>query len=117
MMEMRLLMGKILTDHDPCMSGLSRALKSPSERVIRVLATLMLNLETSWVRQGDRERLFVNMMYLLSDEDGELHPPKDSNRNEIALTAEEQRSYRVAILEDLFAMSQSERPLSPAYWR
>ena len=54
-------------------------------------------------------------MYALSDESGEVHPPKDSNRNEIALTPQEEHEIRAQVLIDAMAFSQRGIPLSPAW--
>jgi hypothetical protein len=56
-------------------------------------------------------------MYALSDESGEVHPPKDSNRNEIALTPQEEHEIRAQVLIDAMAFSQRGIPLSPAWHR
>eukprot|EP00965_Chrysotila_dentata_P185048 6109208-Pleurochrysis_carterae.AAC.1 len=59
----------------------------PSERHVRVLATVMAPLEMSWVQMASgQERLYVNLLYALCDEVGELHLPKDDSRRELALT-------------------------------
>ena len=116
--ELRRLIGALLPKYDPTVFGVSRALKTPSEKVIRVLATLIPDMEISWVAASNgSEKLFVNLLYVLSDEDGELHPPKDSDRREIPLNQGEVSAARSAILSDLLAMAQADRPLSPAYFR
>jgi hypothetical protein len=61
-------------------AGVSRALQTPSESVIRVIATLLPDITISYVKKKGLDRLFVNFDYLLSDQAGELHPPKDNNR-------------------------------------
>ena len=117
MASLRSLLGDFLSQHDPQVKGLSRAQQSPSERAIRVLATLIPPVEISWVRSHSREKLYVNLLYVLSDDVGELHKPKDSQRREIQFTQAEESEIRREVLNDLLLMSQAEKPLSPAYWR
>ena len=112
--DLRLLLGDILSRGD--VFGLTRPLKSLSERVIRVVATLIPNFEISWTTTQGREKVFINMMYILSDEDGEIFPPKDADRREIPLNANELGEYRQVILSDLLSMSMKELPLSPKYF-
>ena len=98
---------------------MSKALQPPSAKWIRVIATLIPDLEISWVRAQPegREKLYVNMNYVLLDEDGEMHLPKDSKRREISVTAQEETAFRAAVVEDLMNMSTKGMPLSPAYYR
>lgn len=56
-------------------------------------------------------------MYSLLGESGDLHPPKDSNRNEIALTTQEEHDIRAQVLSDAMALAQRGAPLSPAWYR
>ncbi|KAL3931844.1 MAG: hypothetical protein SGPRY_000954 [Prymnesium sp.] len=71
-----------------CCTGASRALRTASEKVIRTVAIIMPSLEVLWsVRQG-MDGLRVRFEHVLFDCDGELHPPKDGDRREMALTPE-----------------------------
>ncbi len=56
-------------------------------------------------------------MYALLAESGELYPPKDSRRVEIALTPQEQHEIRAQVLSDAMAFSLRGLPLSPAWHR
>ena len=56
-------------------------------------------------------------MYALLDENGELHPPKDSDRNEIALTPEEVHEIRTQVASDALALGEMGMPLSAGWWR
>ena len=115
--NLRTMLAEVLTS-SPKTTGLSRALQKPSERVIRVIAMLIPDLEISWVREScGREKLFVNFMYILADEDGELHLPKDSQRREIQISAQEMRGIRREVLADVLLMSTEDKPLSAAFYR
>eukprot|EP00965_Chrysotila_dentata_P201386 6180539-Pleurochrysis_carterae.AAC.3 len=47
-------------------------------------------MEVSWIKmEKGRERLYINLMYSLCDEAGELHLPKDDARRELALSPEQ----------------------------
>eukprot|EP00965_Chrysotila_dentata_P103066 3402904-Pleurochrysis_carterae.AAC.1 len=69
-------------------ASMSLALMKPSERHVRVLATMMAPLEVSWVQMasGQERSLYVNLLYALCGEAGELHLPKHDSRQELALT-------------------------------
>jgi len=60
---------------------------------------------------------YVNFTYALVDETGEVHPPKDANRNEITLTPQEMHEIRAQVLSDAAAFSQNDIPLSAAWLR
>jgi len=60
---------------------------------------------------------YVNFTYALVDETGEVHPPKDANRNEITLTPQEMHEIRAQVLSDAAAFSQNDFPLSAAWLR
>ena len=95
--------------------GASRGLKTASERYIRVLATLMPPLEISHLAEEDT--VYVNMMYALTDHEGELHAPKDPTRREMALDLEEEMEIRHHAKLDLKEMGKQYFPLSPTYFR
>ena len=71
----------------------------------------------AWVRgPSSLHRLYVNFQYVLADGHGELHPPKDSNRNEIALTPAMEAEFRAAILSDAGRMGELGFQLAPEWW-
>ena len=70
--------GSIFQDAANSCSGASKAFKTASEPVCRVIATIMSGAVISHVKHNRGvERLYVNLAFSLQDEDGELHPPKD----------------------------------------
>ena len=110
--------GSIFEDAPACCSGCSKAFKSQSEPVIRVLATIMPGAIISHVvLPSGKVRLYVNFNYVLSDEAGELHPPKDKNRNEIELTPQEVHEIRAQVASDALAIGLAGSPLSAGWWR
>ena len=86
MQQVDAVFGSIFEDHHRMCFGATKALQAPSEPVIRVLATIMPGVEISHVvlARGVM-RLQINLMYVLFDEDGEMHPPKDNQRREMDL--------------------------------
>ena len=60
---------------------------------------------------------YLNFNYALVDENGELHPPKDSNRNEILLTPHEVSEIRTQVVSDVLALGEKDLPLSAGWWR
>ena len=98
-------------------TGLSRGIMTGSETVARVLATMIAPFEVSWVRgPSGLHRLFINFDYVLADGHGELHPPKDENRNEIALTPALEAQIRAEIMTDVSRMTEMGYPLAPKWW-
>lgn len=52
--------------------------KLPSERVVRVVSSMIAPVEISWVEtKKGYDSLYVNFNFVLMDENGELHLPKD----------------------------------------
>jgi hypothetical protein len=98
-------------------AGSSRALRTASENVIRVVATPMPEVEISWVNVDKTDRLYVNFQYVLWDEHGEMHPPKDPNRNEVELEPALETALRQQVMSDLILMHKKGFPLSPGFLR
>eukprot|EP00966_Prymnesium_polylepis_P113208 2618011-Prymnesium_polylepis.1 len=78
-------LGPMLLKSDSCTAGATKALKTESERVIRVVATLLPGLTITWSQRSGLDRLYVCGFYLLADEAGEMHPPKAPDRREIGI--------------------------------
>ena len=117
--EVRELFGELLMQHKQGFTtGLSRGLCTQSETCIRVLATIMPPVQISWSRMAcGLHRLYVNMIYLLCDENGDLHKPKDMNRREMTISPAQELAYRAMILQDAQAMEEAGMPLSPGFLR
>ena len=98
-------------------AGSSRALRTASEKVIRVVATPMPELIISWVDVKATDRLYINFQYVLFDEAGEMHPPKDDGRREIKLDSTLETSLRQQVLSDLDKMYKKGLPLAPGSLR
>ena len=99
-------------------SGSTKAFKSKSERVIRVVSHVLAGMEMSHVLLASGlTRLYINFTYVLADEDGEMHAPKDMNRIEIALHPDLERKTRQTILADVKKMGRKGLPLSAGWWR
>ena len=59
----------------------------------------------------------MTFMYVLSDEDGELHLPKDNQRREIEVEPEEEQVVRQQTISDVNKMAQSGLKLAPRWWK
>lgn len=94
-------------------AGATRALLTPSERVIRVVATLIPMLNLKWWRGN----LYYTFQYVLADEMGDLHSPKDENGIEIALSGALEVALRQQILADLNMMHNRGAPLGAGFLR
>jgi len=116
--QVRLMLGTLLTDLKGPTAGVSRGLRTASESCIRVIATLIPPLEVSWVRVASGlHRLYVSMIYVLSDDAGEMHFPKDANRRELGVSSAQEASYRVMVLQDAVQLQEMACPLSPGWLR
>ena len=96
-------------------AGSSRALMTASEPTALVLATIMPTLEITWEEMPSGDRLRVNFMYCLADADGELHPPKDDDRRELALPSSLQSAMRQRVLLDARTMIERGFPLASGW--
>ena len=108
-----LMMGQHLTEWVPGCAGLTKALRPPSESCVSVCATMLPPIEVTWMRGN----LFVNFMYVLVTEAGEVHPPKASERREIALTPALMSAVRRQVLQDVLSLSARHTPLAAGFWR
>ena len=95
-------------------AGASRGLKTESEAVIRVVVTLMPTLEIDHLKGGG---LRFQFQYILFDETGELHAPKDEERREIELEESLEVEMRKQVFSDLSKMGSLGYPLSAGFWR
>ena len=105
-----------------CMSGyacagLTRALQEPLERVVRVVAIFLPGrAEVSHVTYPRGvDRLYVNSEYALADETGEIHPSKNSSRQEKVI--EDEQGLRERLYLDLQKLFEQGVPLAPGFLR
>ena len=98
--------------------GVTRLCRPPLESVARAAATIMPPFRASYVKSPEGyETLYVTMLYILTDEDGEFHAPKKrSDGIEVALSAALKTRLRVQVLDDIQFLSTRCAPLSPKYW-
>ena len=112
------LIGSLLSDISSSAHSLTRAVQPPSEKVVRVLSTLMVPLEICHTMQEHgAERLHINAAYVLFDNFAELHAPKDSTQRELQISSELEARLRQQVLQDVFALSAQNVPLSAEWWR
>ena len=91
------ILGPLLQDIPMC-GGASRALKTASERWSRVLATIY-DMEISFTK-GTMDHAYINFLYVLMDESGEMHKPKKPNRVEVLMSASVETEIRQQVLSD-----------------
>lgn len=98
--------------------GFSKPLKTKSEKRVRVIATLIPTVEL-YVQEDKMEMdtFHINMMYVLIDQDGEIHPPKDSERREMKIESSLLVELKQQAASDLKLMAARGLPLSPAFYR
>lgn len=112
------ILGPILATSKYVCSGAAKAFQTRSQPVIRLLAKLLPDVEITHYRGGGlQEKLYINTMYALVTEHGEIHWPKDENNRELKFTATRVAEVRHAVLQDLREMGQKGRPLSAPFWR
>lgn len=116
--QTNLVFGSIFEEfHEKCV-GASKPLQSPSEPVVRVLATIISGAEISHVKLARGvERLYINLMYVLTDEAGTMHFPKDPARNEIAFDPAQIIALRAQVATDAALMGEMGIELSAGWWR
>lgn len=81
--QIRMILEPLLSECDFFCVGITRGLKTKSERVIRVIAMPIPVVEFEHAEQArGLDRLTINMQYVLATETGELHKPKDERRRD-----------------------------------
>ena len=101
-----------------CCAGLTRAFRAKSQPVIRVVATLMPPFEICQRNlKSGAEVAYLNGMYALTTEHGEVHWPKANDRREVAVDPETERWVRQQVLTDVLEMANRGDPISPGWWR
>ena len=98
--------------------GLSKPLQNPSENYVRMIATLLPTLEIHVESDGfSMDRLWVNMMNIIIDEAGEIHPPKNLDRREFVTDKALADEMMATAHADLRAMHAAGVNLSPNFLR
>lgn len=106
----------LLADQTLFVGGVSKALMTASQQWSRVIAT-MISAEVSWVEPANGvDHLHMNFMYVISDETGEVHPPKDAARREIALSSSVMEAIRQRVLIDAAILAEKGVPLSAGWF-
>ena len=117
MTNVRQMAAALISQGGPFCAGLTRSLISDSERVIRVVATAMPEMEVVWTQRMGVDVMRYELRYVLADESGGLRFPKDHQKIEIAVTPELESDLREEILFDLDALYQQGAPLAPGFLR
>lgn len=118
MAEVAQVLGPLLRKSGYACVGTTKAFRTKSERVIRVVAKLMTPFEiTHEVSSLGGERCYLNGMYALVTQDGEIHYPKDNQRREVRVSMEEEGELWSEVKAEMTQMGQEGQPLSPSWWR
>ena len=110
------MVGRMLLDLEGCprdfhSCGSSRLLPGG-----RTIATVIPSLEVSHVTtQKGREVLYLSMNYVLYQDLGELHLPKNAAKEQIGLQPSELRRVMKVLLQDMTGMEELGYPLSDAF--
>ena len=100
------------------LQGMSRALITDSEVTALVIAMMMPTLEATWKTMPRGGCLLkINFMYVLMDADGELHAPKNENRQELDLGDALPRALRQQVMVDVQRMIDRGVPLASGWYR
>ena len=114
--DLQSTLGVMLDEYGYDSAGISRALSPASQSFILVLATLLPPCVISHVvAPRGVDRLYIKLQYVLTDEAGEMHKPKDEKRIEIAIEADVEAAMRAAVLSDAREMSRNSFKLSPLW--
>ena len=117
MEDLATIIGPLIAQSTSFSAGATKALFTDSERVVRVVATIIPTLKLLWKERQGIDCLYFEFQYVLADEDGEMHSPKDGNRIEKALGPELERSIREQILADVRVMADAGAPMGPGFLR
>lgn len=96
-------------------AGASRGLKTEKHPWVRVIA-LVYTMSITWYA-GSPDKTSINLCYALCDQHGELHPPKDQDRNEIWLEPQLEGAIREAALADVNLLYMAGTILAPGFLR
>ena len=112
------LMTPLLQRSNFVCAGATRAWRALSQPVIRNVASLVPDLEVAHVRLASGlSRLYLNGMYAVVSEHGEVFWPKDNNRREIFFTEEVEADLKEQVLRDVRALADRGEPLAAGWWR
>ena len=115
--EVAAMMSDLFDRFVPHGAGLTKAIRPPSESAVSVVATLCPPFVCSCVKMPRGVMLYVNYLYVLATDQGVIHPPKDSQRREIALMPNLLTALRVRVMQDVLSLSQRYEPLTSAFWQ
>lgn len=79
--QVRELAGSVMAQSGYACVGVARALRKKSERWSRVVAHIIPRMQV--VHLATRNQLQLDFQYVILDETGEMHAPKDDSRNEM----------------------------------
>lgn len=99
-----------------CCTGSSRALKTLCHPWIRLVA-VCYQLVITFYECKSRDVTSITVTYALLDQNGELHPPKDLNRIEMALDAADSTAIRQQAMADCISFHKMGAPLSGGFLR
>lgn len=117
-LEVAEIVGPILQRSTYVCAGSTKAFRTRTERVIRVVAKLMAPFEICHeVSKAGTEKCYLNGLYTLVTQDGEFHYPKDNHRRELEVSTAEQKLLRQGVMADMEEMGRAGHPLSPNWWR
>ena len=107
-----------LNGSDYVCAGSTRAFRTKSQRVIRLVAMLLPDWEvTHYELSGGGSHTQFNGMYALMADHGGVTWPKDNNRKELAFPEAIEKELRQQVLSDLLLLHTRGEPLSPAWLR
>lgn len=115
--QVKEMIGLLLEESTYACVESARALKTKSERVIRLMTQILPPLEVSWVESSDLERMYVNFQYVIVDQDAEVYPPKDGERREILIEAGDEQALRQHLMASVIKMHAKGYPLGPGFLR
>ena len=83
---------------------------------VNVVSTLF-NMVASSVCRGGRDLMYVNALYILMNDVGEIDYPKTKEKRPIAMSWEDEQRLRTIVQRDLESMAQADFALSSAFLR
>ena len=112
------LIGDMLLNTKTFSADLTHGLKKPSEKHIYSLATILPPIEISHHRLSRGvERTYINFEYVLSDDAGHIHAPKDSKKREKEILPEMMANVASRIDATTATMLSLGYPLAAGFFR
>ena len=114
--ELSEVFGTMLNEAGKYLAGLTRAITTESEPTASALAMLIPPFEvSSYTTRAGSDRLHISLMYVVWDDGGGMHPPKDNDRREMLYNSAVVSEFRHQALVNARQLAAQGVPLSSGW--